>query len=264
MKTILQIINLSISSERYVNRLKTHEKMIIKDLNLTVNQGEIIAIIGESGSGKSIFAHSLFGSLPDNFKLKGEIHYKNQQYIGDRVKELRGKQLMLIPQTVESLDPTMKVGKQVQLHINGKDKVEKQRAIFQQFALDDEVSHLYPFQLSGGMARRVLACMAMVSPAEVIVADEPTPGMDIEAVNELLFNLKRLNEYGSTILMISHDITTALKIAHRIAVFKDGGIVEVAMCADFEGEGSKLKHPFTKRLWRALPQNDFTEVLTKY
>src|SRR5699024_10270723 len=119
MQPILQIKKLSISTERYVGRFQKNEKTIIKDLNLTVHAGEIIAIIGESGSGKSIFAHSLFGVLPNNFKLNGELYFKNERYTGAELKKLRGKHLTLIPQTIESLDPTMKVGKQVQLHING-------------------------------------------------------------------------------------------------------------------------------------------------
>lgn len=119
---------------------------------------------------------------------------------------------------------------------------------------------MYPFQLSGGMARRTLLSTAMVSGAKVIIADEPTPGLDPDVIKEALNNFREVADNGCAVMLITHDIESALNIADKIAVFYAGTTVEVAPVENFKGHGEEIRHPYSKALWRALPQNDFIPI----
>src|SRR5690606_36912325 len=115
------------------------------------------------------------------------------------------------------------------------------------------VGDRYPFELSGGMARRVLVSTAMASKAKLVIADEPTPGLDERALSETIRYIKQMADDGKGILFITHDISTALMIADKVAVFYAGLTVEIANKEDFIGDGKYLRHPYTKALWSALP-----------
>lgn len=115
----------------------------------------------------------------------------------------------------------------------------------------------YPFELSGGMARRVLMATATSGQPKLIIADEPTPGIHPEVLAETMKQFRELADQGAGILWITHDVTTALTAADRIAVFYAGANVETAKVDDFAGIGERLRHPYTKALWNALPQNGF-------
>jgi len=110
------------------------------------------------------------------------------------------------------------------------------------------------------MARRVLVSMAVVSEASVVIADEPTPGLDAEVIKEAAASFRELADNGSGVMVITHDIDFALKVADKIAVFYAGTMVEIAPVSDFSGKGEKLRHPYTRALWRALPQNEFIPI----
>ena len=162
-----------------------------------------------------------------------------------------------MPQSVNYLDPLMRVGRQVRHSVKNGDASVVQRKVFKRYMLKQEVEDMYPFQLSGGMARRTLLATAMVSGAKVIIADEPTPGLDAMVIKEALQNFREFADNGCAVIMITHDIESALKIADKIAVFYAGTTVEIAPVGDFSGRGEALRHPYTKALWRALPQNGF-------
>jgi peptide/nickel transport system ATP-binding protein len=154
----------------------------------------------------------------------------------------------------------MRVGKQVRNAVSEGDPAAVQREVFKRYRLDTRVERLFPFQLSGGMARRVLVATALVSGARLLIADEPTPGLDPIVLEEALGHFRELTNEGRAVMFITHDIETALKIADRIAVFYAGTTVEVAPVKDFYGDGVNLRHPYSKALWRALPQNEFQPV----
>ena len=155
----------------------------------------------------------------------------------------------------------MKVSKQVKISIKNKEKSNKlQRNIFNKYKLDNKVDEFYPFELSGGMARKVLLSTALVSNCKVIIADEPTPGLDEISLNEALQDFRNIADSGCAILMITHDIEAALKIADKIAVFYAGTTLEVANVSDFKGDGKNLRHPYSKALFNALPQNGFKPI----
>lgn len=259
-KPILEVEGLSVSFTQYSNGLRQKELQVISDLNLDLYLGEIMAVVGSSGSGKSLLAHAILGILPNNATVTGKIAYKGDNINADSLERLRGREIALVPQTVNYLDPLMRVGKQVQKAAKDRGGKKAQKEIFNRYNLRPEVSKFYPFQLSGGMARRVLVSTAVVSEAELIIADEPTPGLDDVSVTETLNYFRELAKKGSSVILITHDIETALKVADRIAVFYAGTTVEVAPVEDFKGKGETLRHPYSKALWRALPQNEFLPI----
>lgn len=259
-ESILTVKDLSVSFHMYDKGLEQYDLKVISNLDLNVCPGEIVAIAGSSGSGKSLLAHAVMGLLPDNASLNGDIIYKGKKLDQSDKENLRGKELALVPQSVAYLDPLMCVGSQVRGKRSEKKKIEMQKKIFQRLQLKESTEKLYPFQLSGGMARRVLVSTAVLSGADVIIADEPTPGLDLEMALETLKIFRELADEGKAIVLITHDIDLAFHIADRVAVFYAGTTLEISDAKDFLEGPKALRHPYSKALWRALPQNGFEPV----
>ena len=258
-ETLLEIHDLSVSFRMYDGALEQKELQVISDLHLTVRPGEIIAVAGSSGSGKSLLASAILGILPGNATVKGQLRYKGQELTKDSQKKLRGTEIALVPQSIAFLDPLMKVGKQADGHKKPYPS-EKRKGLFKRFSLPENTEKLYPFQLSGGMARRVLVSTALITDAQLIIADEPTPGMSLEQALEALQRFRELANEGKGVILITHDIDLAFEFADRVAVFYAGTTVETAPVADFKTGADALRHPYSKALWRALPQNGFTPI----
>ena len=258
---ILSVKDLGISFSQYTKGLRRRELEVITNLDIDLYEGEILAVVGSSGSGKSLLAHAILGILPDNATTEGNIIYKGKTLTLKDKEKLRGREIVFIPQSVNFLDSLMKVSKQVKISIENKEEANKrQRDIFNKYGLDKKVDNLYPFELSGGMARKVLLSTALVSDCKVIIADEPTPGLDEKSLNEALKDFRNIADSGCAILMITHDIEAALKIADKIAVFYAGTTLEIANVNDFKGDGKNLRHPYSKALFNALPQNGFKPI----
>ncbi|NLP42327.1 MAG: ABC transporter ATP-binding protein [Veillonellaceae bacterium] len=255
-KHILQIKDLSVSFTQYEQGLRQIELKVIHKLNVSVHEGELVAVVGASGSGKSLLAHAILGILPHNCNAEGNIWFEDKLLSRDCIEELRGKQIVLVPQSVNYLDPLEKVGKQVRRERNEETIYKKQAELFDFYKLPQNTGELYPFELSGGMARRVLLTTAMMESPRLIIADEPTPGLHLEAAKKAMGHFREFADQGNGVLLITHDIELALEVADRIAVFYAGTTVEEAPVADFESVDT-LRHPYTKALWRALPQNGF-------
>lgn len=253
---IIDVEHLSIAFEQQGNM----QSPVLSDLSVRLEAGEILAIVGSSGSGKSLLAHAILGILPQNAKVNGRISYEGESLTENRLARLRGEELVFIPQSVNYLDPLMKVGKQVAYAVKSGNRKAKQRQAFRRYRLKEDVEGNYPFELSGGMARRVLLATAAVTNAKVVIADEPTPGLDPQVLKEALGNFQQFKAEGCAVMMITHDIESALQIADKIAVFYAGTIVEIASVKDFTGDGENLRHPYTIALWRALPQNGFQPI----
>lgn len=128
---LLDVSGLSVSFNQYVKNLKQVELNVIHDLNLTVKKGEIVAVVGSSGSGKSLLAHAILGILPSNAVVSGNILYNGELLNDKRKKQLRGREITFIPQSVNYLDPLMKVGKQVQIGMDKKDASKIRKSCFQ-------------------------------------------------------------------------------------------------------------------------------------
>lgn len=231
---------------------------LITEVNFAIQAGEIIVIIGESGSGKSLLAQAFVGLLPPTGYWEGQMMLNKENIEPKDQQKLRGKHVFLLPQSVEALDPFMKVGKQIHSVIKRGKQSLTVPTLLEKVGLPSATASLYPFELSGGMARKVLGAMALASEAGLVIADEPTPGLDEESLQNITGLLKRLATGGKGIVLITHDIRMALQIADKIAVCKEGKIVELADVVDFSGVGERLKHPYTKALWNALPENSFS------
>jgi peptide/nickel transport system ATP-binding protein len=254
---LLRVDNLSLRFNLYGRGLEQRELEVVSALDVELREGELMAIIGSSGSGKSVLAHAILGILPANARLSGEIRYRGQLLTEKLLGKLRGTEIALIPQSLACLDPTMKVGKQIMGINRGKREVE---AVLERYRLPASVMGMYPFELSGGMARRALVAAAVISGAKLVIADEPTPGLSEALVAETFSHLGELAAAGCAVMLITHDMTMALPVADRITIFYAGLGVETALRGDFEGDGSRLRHPYTRALWKALPQNGFVPL----
>ncbi|MGP1387823.1 MAG: ABC transporter ATP-binding protein [Thainema sp.] len=260
---MLSISKLSITFTQYDQGLHRKQLTVITDLDLTVEAGELVAVVGASGSGKSLLAHAILGILPDNAQLSGTMKFQGEPLTPERCEALRGKAIALVPQSVGYLDPLMTVGRQVQRvgQLNGLSagaaRTLRDRT-FARYELPATTPRRYPFQLSGGMARRVLVSTAVVTQADLVIADEPTPGLHPDVVAETLNHLRELAQERRGVILITHDIEAALQVADRVAVFYAGTTVEIAAAQDFT-TGS-LRHPYTQALWRSLPQNEFVPI----
>lgn len=260
MSKLLEVNNLSISFTQYVQGLNRHDSKVITDLTIDVDEGEIVAILGSSGSGKSLLAHSILGILPYNSHVTGEIKYEGQVLDQELKEKLRGNEICLIPQSVNFLDPLMKVSEQAIGECKDEnehnEKKLRQREIFDKYGLDESVDDLYPFELSGGMARKVLLSTALVGDPKLLIADEPTPGLDSKSVNETIEDIRNLKENGKGVLLITHEIDVALKTADRIAIFYSGYVIEINNVENFKNSENVL-HPYSKALIDSLPRNGF-------
>lgn len=258
-KPLLEVSDLSVSFRMYDGGLEQTQLPVISSLSLKVLPGEILAVAGSSGSGKSLLASAILGILPGNATVSGTLRFDGEPLTPERQAKLRGTEIALVPQSVAFLDPLMKVGAQVDGHRKPR-PTESRRKLFRRFGLPEQTERLYPFQLSGGMARRVLVSTALLTSARLIIADEPTPGMSLEQAKEALAMFRAMADEGKGVVLITHDIDLAFHIADRIAVFYAGTTVETAPAADFLQGPEALRHPYSKALWRALPQHEFRPI----
>lgn len=256
METILSVEHLMISFSQYERGWRKTQLRVIRDLNIQIKEHEIVAVVGSSGSGKSLLAHAVMGLLPANASWKGRIAFEGEELTGRRLRELRGNRLVLVPQSVSYLDPLMKVGGQLRKGRKDEASRTRSREVLGRYGLGEETEKLYPFQLSGGMTRRVLISTAVMEKPRLVIADEPTPGLHISAAKRVLSHFREIADEGAGVLLITHDLELALKVSDRIVVFYAGTNVEEAAAADFEKE-ERLRHPYTRALYRAMPGHGF-------
>ena len=253
-KVILDIRNFSVSFEQYESGFRKTGLPVIRNLDVKVHAGEMVAVVGSSGSGKSLLAHGILGILPYNASMGGELIYDGAPLTGEWQKALRGNELVLVPQSVAFLDPLMKIGPQIRKGKKDRASREKLNEIFRGYHLKEEVQEQYPFELSGGMNRRVLVSTALMGNPRLIIADEPTPGLHMDMVRRVMSHFRELADQGAGVLLITHELAQALQVADRVVVFYAGTTVEDARAEDFQSEET-LRHPYSRALWRALPQN---------
>jgi len=257
--SLLEIRNLSVEFPAGENTVKA-----VSHVSFDIKEGETFGLIGESGSGKSVIGLALLRLLPVNAGISGEVFFQEQNLFSlkpSELRKIRGKKISLMPQNpAGALNPVLKNGLQIEevFEERGADKKEgmkKSLRLMKKLLLRDpeKLCDLYPHQLSGGMRQRLIACLSLSFEPELLIADEPTKGLDPEAragAVELFTKIKI--EYGKTMLLITHDLDLALEICDRIAVMYAGEIVEL-------DEASKVLstplHPYTKGLIRAQPRN---------
>ena len=230
-----------------------------------MHEGEIVAVVGASGSGKTLLADAVLGLFESNALVRGRIWFDGRPMDAAALAAERGRGIALVPQSVASLDPLMRVGRQVEGMPRGRGAARRADAarrrarraeLFARYGLAEEVARLYPHELSGGMARRVLLCCALMDAPKLIIADEPTPGLDLSLAQAALADFRAFADAGGGVMLITHDIELALTVADRVAVFRDGTVVEETSVAAFASPDT-LGHPFTRQLWHALPEHGF-------
>jgi len=258
---MLKIKDLSIGIENQI---------ILRNISLEVKRGEILAIAGESGSGKTVLAKYILGLLGTPFKIESEkIEFEGKDYsTTDSKKVLRGKYISMIFQNpTSSLNPVLTIGDQlietIKLYNKGINYKEMAIELLKSVEIDkpDQRLNSYPHNLSGGMNQRVMIAMALASNPKLLIADEPTTALDITIQNEIIKLLLKLNkEKDLTIIFISHDLKLLQSISNRVIILYAGEILEEISSLDlFE---NKIKHPYTFLLKRSVPNiNDNVEFL---
>jgi len=236
----------------------------VSNVSFDLSEGESFGIIGESGSGKSVISLAILKLLPKYAIVSGSIYFNDIELLGPKgnnMKDIRGLQISLIPQNPSgSLNPVLNNGVQIsevyeKQGITRKEGFKKSIDMMGRFLLKDpqKLIKQYPHQLSGGMKQRLLASIALSFKSSLLIADEPTKGLDPEARRksiDLLMKIKK--EYGGSMLLITHDLDLAREICDRIAVMYAGEIVEIGRAEKVVDSPS---HPYTKGLVGALPRN---------
>jgi peptide/nickel transport system ATP-binding protein len=240
------------------------------DINLDIAEGKTVGLIGETGCGKSVLGLSILRLLPRNAGIEGKICYKGQDILrlsGEQIRRLRGKEIALIPQSPStSLNPVLKTGVQITEALQLHQKLAREEAwkaaveMLQSFNLPDPERRVkeYPHQLSGGMKQRILAAIGMAGKPSLIIADEPTKGLDaiirIQVV-EVLHHLTK--KTGATMLLITHDLKVAAGLCDEIAVMYAGEIVEHGPAEEVLGHP---RHPYTMGLLASSPNNGLKPI----
>ncbi|MDR1439952.1 MAG: ABC transporter ATP-binding protein [Clostridiales bacterium] len=234
----------------YGGGFSRHGLRVISDLSVAVRAGEILAVAGSSGSGKSLLAHARLGILPRNAALGGELAWLGKPLGPALQRRLRGREIAFVPQSVAYLDPLLRVGRQV-----SRDRAAA-ASLLSRYGLGGGVARMFPHELSGGMARRVLISSALAGSPKLVIADEPSPGLSQGLAEEAMAHFREIAGGGAAVLLITHDLDLAIRYADRVAVLYAGTAVETARAGDFADE-SLLRHPYSRALWRAMPQNGF-------
>ncbi|WP_373300920.1 ABC transporter ATP-binding protein [Streptomyces violascens] len=243
----------------------------VTDASFDLAVGECLALVGESGCGKSVLASALLGLLPANAECEGAALLDDGTDLitaGERLlaRTVRGRRIGLVPQSPAAhLTPVRTVSSQLSETIRELRPVPRQerraaahaaagRAAFPADHLDR-----YPHELSGGLAQRAATALALVGDAPLLLADEPTTGLDRALVERTADELRRTVDEGRALLMITHDLAAAARIADRVAVMYAGRIVELADATRFFGEPGPL-HPYARGLLDALPERSFQPI----
>jgi oligopeptide/dipeptide ABC transporter ATP-binding protein len=237
---------------------------IVDESTFAIDRGEVLALVGESGCGKSMTALSIMRLVPKPGRIhSGRVELLGRDLLGLSVTEMRavrgGRISMIFQEPMTSLNPVMRCGDQVveaiRLHdeVSRKDALARCRELFVQVGIPDPDARLraYPHQLSGGLKQRVMIAMALSTRPELLIADEPTTALDVTIQAQILRQLLDLRrEIGMSILLITHDLGIVNELADRVAVMYAGRIIEQGERTDVLG---RALHPYTQGLLRSMP-----------
>ena len=258
-ETILSIENLRIHFETFAGEVQA-----IRGVNLKLQKGETLALVGESGSGKSVTAKSIMKLLSNNAVVKeGTITFKGENILEKSERDMqsiRGKKIAMIFQDpMTSLDPTMKIGKQITEVIIKHEKASKEEAdkraeeLLELVGIPNAKERMkqYPHQFSGGQRQRIVIAIALACNPDVLIADEPTTALDVTIQAQILELLKELQQqFQMAIIFITHDLGVVANVADRVAVMYAGKVVEVGTADEVF---YNPQHPYTWGLLRSMP-----------
>ncbi|MCH8826190.1 MAG: ABC transporter ATP-binding protein [Chloroflexi bacterium] len=255
---------------------KTKEGTVkaVNGVSLQMEENSILGLVGESGSGKTMTALSVLQLVPYPGKVvQGSIKYHGREMLTmsqEEMRHIRGMEISLIFQDASNaLNPVIAIGKQVEEILREHTNVGRREARYQAIDLlqrmgipdADDMLKRFPFQLSGGMAQRVMLAIGVALKPKLLLADEPTSSLDVTLQAEILQRLRELRrENGTSILLITHDLGVIAQMADAVAVMYGGMIVEYA---DTRSLFAKPLHPYTWGLFQALPRMDTDERVLK-
>ncbi|HFL2426647.1 TPA: ABC transporter ATP-binding protein [Clostridioides difficile] len=265
MEHLLEVNNLSVSF-----KVEEGEVQAVRDVSFNLKKGETLAIVGESGCGKSVLCKSLMRILPYNGYIKnGEVLLKSSDLVKKSEKEMediRGKNISMIFQDpMTSLNPTISIGKQIAeaviIHQGISKSEAKKRAIelIELVGIDNPEKRFkqFPHHFSGGMRQRIVIAIALACNPDVLIADEPTTALDVTIQAQIIDLIKDLqHKIGLSIIFITHDLGVVATIADRIAVMYAGKIVEIGTVEDIFYDP---RHPYTWGLLGSLPTLDLQD-----
>ncbi|MEM2103526.1 MAG: ABC transporter ATP-binding protein [Candidatus Bathyarchaeia archaeon] len=256
-KPLLQVKNLC-------TYFKTRKGIVkaVDHVSFDVAKGETVAVIGESGCGKSSLAKSIIRLLPRNLHVyKGEICLEDMDLMKldeKKMNQLRWTRISMVSQAaLNSLNPVVKVGQQVGepliIHegVDKKTALERARKGLSMVGIPESFAERYPFELSGGMKQRVVIAMALITNPDVIILDEPTSALDVLTQASIMNMLKTIKmKTDKTFMLITHDIAVSSELADKVAVMYAGQIVELASAENFY---KTPFHPYSVKLMASVP-----------
>ena len=261
MEKILDIKNLKIKFNTYAGQVHA-----VRGINFHLIKGETLAIVGESGCGKTVTAKSLMRLLPENntdIPKETEINFKNENilnFTGKRLKKLRGGEIAMIFQDpMTSLNPTMKIGYQIAESIIIHKKLKKKEALLQAIEMlrlvnvssPEKRINQFPHELSGGMRQRVMIAIALSCNPEILIADEPTTALDVTIQAQIIELLQKMQkELETAVILVTHDLGVVAGVADRVHVMYAGEIVEKGTTEEIF---YNPKHPYTWALLKSVP-----------
>lgn len=268
MEDLLKVNNLSVSYHT-----RNGEVEAVRNISFNVKKGRTVAIVGESGCGKSATAKALMRlneNSPGEIKPESVVLYKDENIMKYSYKQmaqyLGGDVAMIFQDALTALNPTMRIGKQIAENIMLHDKkISKKEAMKEAVKLLEYVgitnpekrSRQYPHEFSGGMRQRVMIAIAIACKPSILIADEPTTALDVTIQAQIIKLLKSLQkELNMSIILITHDLGIVADISHEIIVMYGGEIVETGTCDEIFYEA---KHPYTKALLNAVTRIDETK-----
>ena len=241
----------------------------VDNVNLEIKKGEIFGLVGESGCGKSTLALSILRLTPPSGRIEGKILFKNEDLMKKSEREIRsirgGKIAMIFQDPTSCLNPVFSIGDQIaeaiKLHrFTDKSKVGKEVINALRSVFIPEASRMvksYPHEYSGGMKQRVMIATALSCRSELLITDEPTTNLDVTIQAQILKLIREIKDnYGTTILLITHNLGIIAEMADRVAVMYAGRLVEQA---DTLGVFKRAKHPYTKALLGSVPRIDIKQ-----
>lgn len=260
MEKLLEIKNLSVSFDSAAGEVQA-----VRDVSFSLNKGEVLAIVGESGCGKSVLCKSIMKLLPASARIKsGSILLQGQDitnYKEVQMQKIRGRVFSMIFQDpMTSLNPTIKIGQQIAeailVHNRNMPKQQVYQRVIELMELvgierPQERYHLYPYDFSGGMRQRSVMAIALASDPDILFADEPTTALDVTIQAQILDLLREIQQkLGTATILISHDLGVVARSADRVAVMYAGKIVEIGTAEEVYYDP---RHPYTWGLMRSLP-----------
>lgn len=245
----------------------------VNGINLSLNKGENMSVVGETGAGKTTMALSIMRLLPKNIGkiIEGKIEFEGENLLKlteSEIRKRRGSQISMVFQDpMTSLNPVIPVGEQVKevlnLHFKNQDKKQKDKRvdeIFELVGIPSERKGEYPHQFSGGMKQRVVIAIAIACEPKLLIADEPTTALDVTIQDQILEMIQELRErLNTSLILITHDLGIVAQNCEKVAIMYAGEVIEFGKVEDiFEGENH---HPYTVGLFNSIP--DITKEIRR-